>query len=86
MRNCITLHNKQGAENPKSFGFGFFVGRTPLYYWEPKKGAAMNNSNRRVKGLGEVSIRVRDLEAMHRFYEEVVGLEVAAHRGLCQAG
>ena len=46
----------------------------------------MNNSNRRVKGLGEVSIRVRDLEAMHRFYEEVVGLEVAAHRGLCQAG
>jgi len=23
---------------------------------------------------------------MHKFYEEVVGLEVAAHRGLCQAG
>ena len=35
----------------------------------------------RVKGLGEVSIRVRDLDAMHKFYEEVVGLEVAAHRG-----
>lgn len=31
---------------------------------------------RRVKGLGEVSIRVRDLDAMHKFYEEVVGLEV----------
>ena len=46
----------------------------------------MNKSNRRVKGLGEVSIRVRDLDAMHKFYEEVVGLEVAAHRGLCQAG
>jgi len=47
----------------------------------------MNNSERprRVKGLGEVSIRVRDLDAMHKFYEEVVGLEVAAHRGLCQA-
>ena len=30
----------------------------------------------RVKGLGEVSIRVRDLDAMHKFYEEVVGLEV----------
>ena len=29
-----------------------------------------------VKGLGEVSIRVRDLDAMQRFYEEVVGLEV----------
>ena len=41
---------------------------------------------RRVKGLGEVSIRVRDLDAMHKFYEEVVGLEVAPHRGLCQAG
>ena len=35
----------------------------------------MNKSNRRVKGLGEVSIRVRDLDAMHKFYEEVVGLE-----------
>jgi len=36
----------------------------------------MNKSDRRVKGLGEVSIRVRDLDAMHKFYEEVVGLEV----------
>ncbi len=35
----------------------------------------MNKSNRRVKGLGEVSIRVKDLDAMHKFYEEVVGLE-----------
>ena len=26
--------------------------------------------------IGEVSIRVRDLDAMHKFYEEVVGLEV----------
>ena len=31
---------------------------------------------RRIKGLGEVSIRVRDLDAMHKFYKEVVGLEV----------
>jgi hypothetical protein len=45
----------------------------------------MNKSNRRVKGLGEVSIRVKELDAMHKFYEIVVGLEVAAHRGLCQA-
>jgi catechol-2,3-dioxygenase len=36
----------------------------------------MNKSERRVKGLGEVSIRVRDLDAMQKFYEEVVGLEV----------
>src|SRR4030066_1361532 len=40
------------------------------------KGAAMNKSDRSVKGLGEVSIRVRDLDTMHKFYEEVVGLEV----------
>lgn len=36
----------------------------------------MNNSVRRVKGLGEVSISVRDLDAMQKFYEEVIGLEV----------
>ena len=36
----------------------------------------MTKSNRRVKGLGEVSIQVRDLDTMHKFYEEVVGLEV----------
>lgn len=36
----------------------------------------MNKSARRVKGLGEVSICVKDLDAMHKFYEEVVGLEV----------
>jgi len=36
----------------------------------------MGKSARRVKGLGEVSISVKDLDAMHKFYEEVVGLEV----------
>jgi len=36
----------------------------------------MNKSNRRVKGLGEVSIQVKDLDTMQKFYEEVVGLEV----------
>jgi catechol-2,3-dioxygenase len=39
-------------------------------------GAAMNQTNRHVKGLGEVSIRVSDLDVMRKFYEEVVGLEV----------
>jgi catechol-2,3-dioxygenase len=29
-----------------------------------------------VKGLGEVSIQVKNLDVMHKFYEEVVGLEV----------
>ncbi len=41
----------------------------------------MNESDRRVKGLGEVSIRVRDLDAMHKFYEEVLGLEVLRRDG-----
>ena len=36
----------------------------------------MNKSERHVKGLGEVSICVMDLESMRKFYEEVVGLEV----------
>jgi catechol 2,3-dioxygenase-like lactoylglutathione lyase family enzyme len=36
----------------------------------------MNKSARCIKGLGEASIRVRDLAAMRRFYEEVVGLNV----------
>jgi catechol 2,3-dioxygenase-like lactoylglutathione lyase family enzyme len=40
------------------------------------KGAAMNKAGSRIKGLGEVSIRVKDLDAMHRFYEDVVGLDV----------
>jgi catechol 2,3-dioxygenase-like lactoylglutathione lyase family enzyme len=36
----------------------------------------MNQPERRIKGLGEVSIRVNNLDAMHEFYEKVVGLEV----------
>jgi catechol-2,3-dioxygenase len=31
---------------------------------------------RRIKGLGEIALRVRDLDAMQRFYEEVIRLEV----------
>ena len=34
----------------------------------------MNKSASRVKGLGEVSIRIRDLVAMHRFYRRSDGL------------
>ncbi len=36
----------------------------------------MNSPKRTIKALGEVSIRVTDLDAMHKFYAEVVGLEV----------
>lgn len=36
----------------------------------------MGMSNHRIKGLGEVSIRVKNLDAMHQFYAEVVELEV----------
>ena len=36
----------------------------------------MDKSGGRIKGLGEVSIRVKNLAAMQKFYEEVLGLEV----------
>jgi catechol 2,3-dioxygenase len=31
---------------------------------------------RRIKGLGEIVLRVHDLDAMQRFYEQVIGLEL----------
>lgn len=42
---------------------------------EPE-GITMNKATRVIKGLGEVSIRVSNLDTMHKFYEQVVGLEV----------
>ena len=36
----------------------------------------MKESVRLVKGLGEVSLRVKDLGVMHKFYRDVIGLEV----------
>ena len=33
-------------------------------------------TQRRIKGLGEIALRVRDLDAMQRFYEQVIGLEL----------
>ncbi len=36
----------------------------------------MDDPTRRIKGLGEIALRVADLDAMQRFYEAVVGLEV----------
>jgi catechol-2,3-dioxygenase len=36
----------------------------------------MNKSTGCIKGLGEVSIRVNDLDLMHKFYEDVIGLEI----------
>ena len=36
----------------------------------------MEEPMRRIKGLGEIALRVADLDAMQRFYQEVVGLEV----------
>jgi catechol-2,3-dioxygenase len=42
----------------------------------PNQGADMNKSDRCVNGLGEVSLCVKDLDAMQKFYEEVVGLQV----------
>ena len=36
----------------------------------------MSKSNQAVTGIAEISLRVHDLEAMRKFYEEVIGLEV----------
>ena len=38
----------------------------------------MSESTRSIKSLGEVVLRVRDLDAMQEFYEKVVGLELLA--------
>ena len=40
------------------------------------EGAPVTRSDGRIKGLGEVSLRVDDLGAMCTFYEDVVGLRV----------
>jgi catechol 2,3-dioxygenase-like lactoylglutathione lyase family enzyme len=42
----------------------------------PPKEAPVNDSDRRIKGLCEVSIRVKDLDAMCTFNEDVVGLKL----------
>ncbi len=31
---------------------------------------------RKIQGLGEIALRVRDLDAMQRFYQETIGLEL----------
>jgi catechol-2,3-dioxygenase len=36
----------------------------------------MGEPTRRIRGLGEIALRVVDLGAMQRFYQEVVGLEL----------
>jgi catechol 2,3-dioxygenase-like lactoylglutathione lyase family enzyme len=40
------------------------------------KGAEMDKPSGRIKGLGEVSLRVQDLERMDKFYQDALGLEV----------
>jgi catechol 2,3-dioxygenase-like lactoylglutathione lyase family enzyme len=36
----------------------------------------MSTGQRPIKGLGEIALRVEDLDTMQRFYEEIIGLEV----------
>jgi len=36
----------------------------------------MHNHERPIKALGEIALRVTDLDTMQRFYEEIVGLEL----------
>jgi catechol 2,3-dioxygenase-like lactoylglutathione lyase family enzyme len=37
-------------------------------------GRTFNMPNRSIKGLGEIALRVTDLDAMQRFYQDVIGL------------
>jgi catechol-2,3-dioxygenase len=41
----------------------------------------MNKLNRPVQGPGETSLRIHDLDAVRRFYEEVIGFEVLREEG-----
>jgi catechol 2,3-dioxygenase-like lactoylglutathione lyase family enzyme len=36
----------------------------------------MSTRHRPIKGLGEIALRVEDLDTMQRFYETVIGLEL----------
>jgi catechol-2,3-dioxygenase len=36
----------------------------------------MPNHERPIKALGEIALRVTDLDTVQRFYEEIVGLEL----------
>ncbi len=36
----------------------------------------MKNDSRAVRGLGEIALRVSDIETMQRFYQEVIGLKL----------
>ena len=36
----------------------------------------MNKANRSITGITEIALRVRDLDLMKRFYEQVIGLDV----------
>ena len=40
--------------------------------------AAANLKRTAVRGLGEIALRVNDLDAMQRFYEQVIGLPLMA--------
>ncbi|HRJ43474.1 MAG: VOC family protein [Caldilineaceae bacterium] len=39
----------------------------------------MGSTNRPIRGLGEIALRVVDLDAMQHFYAEVIGMELMQH-------
>jgi catechol-2,3-dioxygenase len=42
-----------------------------------------NNKRTSVRGLGEIALRVNNLDAMQKFYEEVIGLPLMARDSNC---
>jgi catechol 2,3-dioxygenase-like lactoylglutathione lyase family enzyme len=42
----------------------------------PLEGKDMSRPQKAIKGLGEIALRVSDLDTMQKFYEEVIGLEL----------
>ena len=41
-----------------------------------QKASLMRDHERPIKALGEIALRVTDLDTMQRFYEDIVGLEL----------
>ncbi len=46
-------------------------------------GLIANKKGTSVRGLGEIALRVNNLDAMQKFYEEIIGLPLMARDATC---